>query len=224
MLLYFAGIGISVFSQLGSLVQLPSLVVLLPLTWYLDYAVSAAGYGVYALAFSANFILIISMFIGMEYPGRELSIPPKSRIRWWCIHEGRLTSRPLSKSARAAIASVVAASVIILASFTLYVHANDVSKLKVVVWVNGEDYGSVNITVYLDGEAVHSRTMVYDGGYYAMIAGLYLELSSGSHTLELDAWNDSADLSIGVIDSMVHVRTLPFAEEEANLLLGVYLI
>ena len=223
-LLYFAGIVISAFSPLGSLVQLPSLVVLLPLTWYLDYADSAAGYGVYALAFSASLILILSMFIGIEYPGRKLSIPPKSRMRWWCIHEGRLTSKPFSKSARTAIVSVVAASVIILASFTFYVRSNDVSRLNVGVIVNGKDYGSVNFTVYLDGEAMHSGTLVYDGGHYAMYAYLSLELSSGSHTLELDAWNDSAVLSIGVIDSVAYARTLPFTKEQAYLLLGVFLI
>lgn len=215
---YFVGVGISAFSSFGSLVQLPILGVLLPLAWYLDSADSAADYAVFALAFIAAFILVLSMFVEVGYTSRKLLIPPKSRMRWWHIREVRFSLRPLSRSAKDAIVSVVAVSALILASFTFYVRANDVSRLTVVVLIDGGYYGSVDFTVYLDGESVYSGASIY-----WMDESLYLKLPSGSHTLELDVWNDSGGLSVGVIDSVSHVRTLPFAEETTYLTFGVYL-
>lgn len=220
---YFVGVGISAFSSFGSLVQLPTLGVLLPLAWYLDNADRAADYAVFALAFIAAFILVLSMFVEVGYTSRKLLIPPKSRMRWWHIREVRSFSRPLSRSAKNAIVSVVAASALILASFTFYVRGNDVSRLTVVVMINWWDYGSVDFTVYLDGEAVYSGTLGHEGEHFAWDAWLYLKLPSGSHTLELDVWNDSGGLSTGVIDDVDHVRTLPFAEETTYLTFGVYL-
>jgi hypothetical protein len=96
-----------------------------------------------------------------------------------------------------------------------------VSRLDVGILADGARYGSVSFTVYLDGESVHSGTMVYDDESWILETHLYLELPSGSHTLELDAWNDSSELSIGTIDSSTHVRILPFAEEVVYLGVGV---
>lgn len=218
MLVYFVGIGISFFTLRGALLLLPSLIVLLPMTWYIGFA-----YGVYVLAFLACFMLILSMFVGIEYPGRRLSIPPRSRTSWWHIRDDGTTSRPLSKSAMRAIALAIVGLVIILASFTFYVSSNDVSRLQVSVIVNGEIYGSVGFTVYLDGDAMYTGTMTYDGDDYVMQEIVNLDLSSGSHTLVLDAWNDSEDLPTGDVDSVAHVRTLPFSEDTADLRLGVYI-
>lgn len=216
MIVYFVGIGISFFTLRGALLLLPSLIVLLPMTLYLGFA-----YGIYVLAFLACFMLILSMFVGIEYPGRRLSIPPMSRTSWWHMRDDTTTSRPLSRSAMRAIALAVVGSVIILASFTLYVSSNDVSRLQVSVYVNGELYGSVGFTVYLDGDAMYTGTMTYDGEHHAMHEYVYLGLSSGWHTLELDVWNDSEGLSAGEVDRVAHVWTLPFSEDTADLRLGI---
>ncbi|MCU0860544.1 MAG: hypothetical protein MUE55_08175 [Thermoplasmata archaeon] len=218
-MLLFVGIGISALTPLGWLVQLPSLAILLPMSWYLGFTCWT-----FVPAFSACFILILSMFVGLEYPGSKLSIPPRSRKFLWHVRDDGTTSRPFSEFARRAITLAIVGSVIVLASFTFYVGSNDVSQLQVSVYVDGATYGSVGFTVYLDGEAMHSGTLTYDGEHYAMYEPVNLRLSSGSHTLELDVWNGSASLPVGDIDSVAYVRTLPFSEDTVYLLLGVYVI
>lgn len=217
--IYFVATGISLVSSFGSLLQLPCLIVLLPMTWY-----RGSESWIYALAFSGCFLLILSMFVGIERPWRELSIPPRSRKSWWHVRDDRATSRPLSEFARRAIALTIVGSVIVLASFTFYVYSKEVSRLGVSVNVNGAVYGSVGFTVYLDGDAMYTGTLTYHVGDYVLQEYVYLDLTSGSHTLVLDAWNDSEDLSTGDVDSVAHVRTLPFTEDIVYLLLGVGLI
>jgi hypothetical protein len=216
-LICFAGTAISLISLFGAVLQLPCLIVLLPLTWYLG----SIYWIYYVLSLAGCIILILSMFVRLEHPGRKPSIPPRSRRSWWHVRDDGTTSRHFSEFARRAIAIAIVGSVIALASFTFYVSSNEVSRLKVSVWVNGLDYGSVDFTVYLDGDAMYTGAMTYDSPNFVMQEFVYLDLSSGSHTVVLDAWNGSEDLSIGDVDSVAHVRTLPFTEDVAHLVLGI---
>ncbi len=224
LVIYLIGVALSAFTPLGALLQIPSLAISLPLNWYLGHGTSLfSDAASYALAFAANIILLSSAFLAIEYPSRRLSIPPQRRLTWWNIHHRELAAKPIPKALRVALIMIVTAIVIISASFMFYVRANDVSDVNVVILVNGSMYGSVNFTLYLDGDSVHSATMVYDPEDRdgTMITSLDLEMPCGSHTLELDAWNSTYDLSIGTIDSMIQFRTLPYEEETTYLTIGV---
>lgn len=231
-LAYIAGTVVAAFTPLGSLIQMPSLAIGLPLIWYLgsDGGQGAildsdvVTYSAYSMAFSGTMLLLLSMFVGMEGQGRGISIPPTSRLLWWQTREGWLASRPLPGYARMGIASAIAATVIILALFTAYARTADVSMLDVGVLVNGDMYGSVDFTVYLDGEIVSSGTLLYTNESWVMETHFHLELPSGSHRLELDVWNDSQELTAGSIDSVTCFRTLPYAEETAYLLVGLAMV
>jgi hypothetical protein len=157
--------------------------------------------------------------LGIEHPGGDIDTTESKS--WWHVRDDGTTSRPLFELARRAITLAIVGLVIVLASFTFYVSSNEVSRLQVSVNVNGPVYGSVDFTVYLDGDAMYTGTMTYDGDDYVMQEIVNLDLSSGSHTLVLDAWNDSEDLPTGDVDSVAHVRTLPFTEDIAYLLLGI---
>ena len=227
-LVYFVGTAIGAFSPFGSLVQMPSLAIGLPLLWYLGNDASAGGgldlevlrYGAYSIAVAGTGALFAAIFVGAESLGSGLSIPPRSRVLWWQAREGWGASRPFPRYAKLGIFSAAVAIVVVLASFTVYARVSDVSTLDVSVVVNGEMYGSVEFTVYLDGEAVRSGMLIYDHESWVMDTRFHLELPSGSHTLELDVWNDLWDLRVGTIDCTTHVKTLPYAEESAYLLFG----
>lgn len=231
-IVYLAGTAIAAFSPLGSLVQMPSLIIGLPLLWYLGTDGYQGGildsdvfrYGAYSVAFVGTMTLFVAIFVGVERPGNGLSMPPRSRVLWWQAREGWGASRPFPRYARMGIVSMIVATTVVLASFTIYARTSDVSELDVSVVVNGEMYGSVNFTVYLDGETVRSGMLMYDNESWVMDTHVHLELPSGSHKLELDVWNDSPALSAGTIDCTTHVRTLPYTEETAYLLVGAVIV
>ncbi len=222
-LAYFVGVGIGAFTAIGSFVQLGALTTSLPLLWYLEPFAAYGPTGAIAivLPFLAALILLLSMFVGIEYPEGVVSAPPRSRLRWWHTGEGcRVPSRGLPAHVLLVIVSIAAAVVVILAGFTIYVHTNDVSELDVHVVANYGMYGPVDYIVYLDGTEIHSGTLEDEGSWVAEDR-LSVKLPAGSHTLELDAWNDSADLTEGTIDTVTRVRTLPFAKETTYLLVGL---
>jgi hypothetical protein len=216
--LYIIGTMIGIASQLGVILQSPSLLVGTPVAWYMGY--SPLLLTMLFLGLLGTSLLILSMFIGHSRQG-GLEVPPFSRLRTWSTGAGDPRARPLPKGAARVILAVVAACMVSMAAFAAYSWSNSVSTLRVQVLVDGATYGDTTVSVIIDGETVITSFLTYDPDVaWHMTLTTYQEVRAGTHVVEVDAWN-TADLTQGTIDTRGEKRTLPFTTDDVYLGVGV---
>lgn len=215
---YMMGAVLGGLSQVGGLVQMPCLVIGLPVAWYLDYDLYL--YVFYLVGFIGMSMLVMAMFIEYSRAERTYKAPPFSRVRTWQPMMKPGSARPLSKGTAKKLLVTVIAVPVLMAAFATYAWSADVSTLRVSVLVNGDLYGSVNISISVDGEVVMTSFVEY---VPADTRGLYVittcEVTAGTHHIEVDVWN-GGQLTQGSVDLSETERSLPFTSERTRLALG----
>lgn len=216
---YTAGAVIGLLSQLGAFMQLPSLLISLPIIWYIGY--NPIFYILYFIGLIGPSLLILAMFVEYSRADKAFKAPPFSRMRTWALGEAESGARPLPKRAIVAIIAVLCACLIATAAFAAYAWRNDVSELHIEFYTDGSRYGSVNISVQVDGEEVYTTYVPYDPmGHWLIFAETSCKVPAGTHLVEVDVWNGLA-LEEGDVDTMMKARTLPFMTQYEMLSLGV---
>ena len=217
-LLYIVGAGLSFLNSLSVLAQIPSLILGLPIAWYLGYDSTMFMY--YWISFAGTLVITISMFIGYEVPGWETLVPPKSRLHVISISKRARVSRSLPRALSVVIATIIIVSMVTIASVAFYVRSEEVSRMMVAVYISDTYVGPVDITIYMDDEPVYSNQLLqFSGGYY--YDSEMLHISSGTHRFVLDVWNEPGQLAEGVPDCEHEVRVLPFTTDVIRLSVGM---
>lgn len=217
--LYTVGAIIGLFSQLGAFLQVPSLVVGLPIVWY-----TGGGplmYVPYLAGLLAASLLILAMFLEYSRADRELKAPPFSRFMIWRLGHEAQRARRLPNGMAKAILAAFSACIVAIAAFAAYSWTSEVSELRIEFVANGATYGSMNVTISIDGDDVYAAYIPYDPtGHWIISVQTTCMVSAGTHLIEVDAWN-AAGLDQGSVDAHKSVRTLPFTADFALLGLGV---
>ena len=221
--LYTFGAMVGLISQLGAFLQLPVLMVELPIIWYVSGA--PILYVFYVVGFLGASLLIMAMFIGYSRTEKRLEIPPFSRVRTWTLGGGGAGARPLPKRGAVAVLAVLCGCLVAVGTFTAYAWRTDVSELDIEFLTDGSNYGSVNITLSVDGEEIYTGYIPYDptGQQWVISAKTSCKVPAGTHLVEVDAWN-GAELVEGNIDTRMKVRTLPFTTQYTMVVFGIGLV
>ncbi|MGD9963119.1 MAG: hypothetical protein AB7S97_04385 [Thermoplasmata archaeon] len=216
--IYMTGALLGVLSQLGGVLQVPSVVIGLPLAWYLGYHL--ALYMLYLVGFFGTSMLVMAIFLERSRGDRGFKAPPFSRARIWTKNVDAAWAKPFSKGAARMMLVIVVMCPVIAAAFATYSWESDVSAMRISVSVNGLEYGSTNVSIIVDGEVVLTSYLEYNPG---SDRDLYVittcEVPAGTHTIEVDAWN-GAQLTEGTVDIRVTERVLPFTSERTRLMIG----
>lgn len=217
-LVYTFGAMIGMVSQLGALLQLPSLAIALPVCWYHSHPIIYLFYSVSLLGAT---LLTVAMFIDYSRAEKSLGIPPFSRTRIWRVSSGGSRAGPLPKGVAKMILAVITAFAVAAAAFAAYAWSAEVSHLHIDVWLDGTVFGNSTIEISVDGTPVCEKYVDYDGSEYnILLVETTCEVSAGSHLVEVDAWNGSGLLE-GTIDVKREAKVLPYTTEEMMLGLGV---
>ena len=215
---YIMGAALGGLSQIGGLMQMPSMVIGLPLAWYLDYHLVL--YVFYVVGLLGTCMLITAMFVERSRPDRGFKAPPFSRVRIWQPTMKAGTARPFSKGETKRFLAALVVVPVLLAAFATYAWNAEVTTLRVSVLVNGDLYGSANISIIVDGEVVDTSFVEYDP---ADTRGLYVittcKVTAGTHRVEVDVWN-GVQLTEGSVDIIEIERCLPFTSERTRLTVG----
>ena len=216
--MYMAGAILGLLSQLGGVLQLPSVIIGLPIAWYLEF--HAAMYLLYLVGFLGTSMLLMAIFLERSRGERGFKAPPFSRVRIWTINVDAAWARPLSKSTSKKLLVALIACPVVVAAFATYAWGSDVSTLRISVDVDGLTYSSTNVSIIVDGEVVLERLLVYDpAGDQVLYVITTCKVHAGTHVVEVDAWN-GAQLTQGTVDVSVTEKALPFTTERTRLMIG----
>lgn len=220
--LYTLGALLGLVSQLGAFLQLPSLVVALPITWYVGGP--WVFYLFYLTGLLGASLLILAMFVEYSSTDRTFKTPPFSRFVVWNTAHAGPRGKPLTKGMVRVVLATFAACMITVAAFAAYSWSSGVSDLRIEFYTDGAHFGSMNVSISMDGEEVYAAYLEYDpAGFWQLSAATSCTVSAGTHLLEVDVWNDS-DIEQGNVDIRKDVRVLPLTSDSVQLILYVGMV
>lgn len=220
--LYTLGALLGLVSQLGAFLQLPSLVVALPIIWYVGGPL--VFYLFYLAGLLGASLLVLAMFFEYSGTDRAFKAPPFSRFTIWNTAHAGPRGKPFTKGMVRAVLATFVACAITAAAFAAYSWSNGVSDLRIEFYTDGAHFGSMNVSISMDGEEVYGVYLEYDPEEsWLLSAATSCTVSAGTHLLEVDVWNDS-DIEQGNVDIRKDVRVLPFTSDSVQLMLYVGMV